>query len=99
MMHVYPQHHWHDEVVILGNKKALLELGMCLVNLAKQEGEFGSVETAPLFTADGEGYTIKLRRYDGPMHSETDDEDWQIWRLPYVDPEARDRREDTALPF
>lgn len=90
LLHVYGQHHWHDEVIILGNKKALGALARALEKAIKS----GRGETGDLYTADGEGYIVVVLRRD-----ETWPEGWEHLALPYTDDCARERRGDAVWPW
>ncbi|MGI9951951.1 hypothetical protein V3F56_06250 [Moorellaceae bacterium AZ2] len=89
LLHVYGQHHWHDEAVILGNKKALEALARAVEKAIKS----GRGEAEP-YTADGEGYTVVVLRKDEPWP-----EGWERVALPYTDDCARDRRENIIWPW
>ena len=75
-LHIYAQAFWHEEAVIVGNRDALLALADAIQYAANVDGE----THAEAFTADGEGYTVRVRLmdYDG----------MRKLRLPYTDEDA-----------
>lgn len=77
-LHIYAQAFWHEEAVIVGNRDALLALADA-INVAVLSGDSGT-ESMEAFTADGEGYTVRVRLmdYDG----------MRKLRLPYTDEDA-----------
>lgn len=56
VLHVYGQHCPHDDVWISGDRCALLALRDC-IDSALERG----ADQSDNFTADGEGYTVKVR--------------------------------------
>lgn len=90
LLHVYGQHAWHDEVVIIGNKQAL-EILQAAVKQALKDGRS---EMPAVFTADGEGYNVIILRWDVPWP-----EEWTRLALPYTADCARDGRENVLRPW
>lgn len=54
-LQIYGQYCWHDDAVIVGDKKALLEL-RSLIDKALSDGE----AISEVFVTDGEGYSIAV---------------------------------------
>lgn len=85
-LHVYAQPFWHTNATIVGNTEAIKLLRqLCDMALESQTagGEF--------MTSDGEGYHCRVICTD-------DSELWGKLQLPYIDEDARDRRENTINP-
>lgn len=58
-MHIYAQHGWHGEALILGTREALANLREAIDRaLADKNGE----AKAEAIAGDGEGYAVEIRR-------------------------------------
>lgn len=74
-LHIYGQVYNHDHAFIVGNKESLEKLRKA-IEAALETGS--AVGEASAFSADGEGYDIKVYR-------EEDDSYWDKAKLPYTD--------------
>ena len=85
LLHVLPQHQWHDEVVIVGNMAGLLKLKAALDDAISR----GENVSRSVFCTDGEGYRVIVI-------PATND---QMEEVPYgyTDPIARDKGQD--MPY
>lgn len=72
-LHVYSPTYFHDHAFIVGNKAALEELRSAI-----EMALAGSSGSATAFTADGEGFEVKV-------YCEEEDEYWNKASLPYTD--------------
>lgn len=74
-LHIYGQTLWHDHAFIVGDTTALIALRDA-IDAALEAGTAATETTS--FTADGEGYEIKVYR-------EEEEEYWDKSLLPYTD--------------
>jgi hypothetical protein len=61
-LQIEPQHYWHHEAYIRGNREALLALAEVLTKAANGT----EAATGTLFASDGEGYHVIAIRVDRP---------------------------------
>jgi hypothetical protein len=64
LLHVYGHAYPHDDVVIVGTAERLLFLARILEVASR--GSQNAPNAAGNFTADGEGYTVRVRCVDAP---------------------------------
>ncbi|MGE5593063.1 MAG: hypothetical protein ACM3X3_05220 [Betaproteobacteria bacterium] len=88
-LHVYGQEQWHDDVQIIGNKRALQALRDAVNAVLQEHKEEASMDT--VFTGDGEGYRVTVIRLD-------DERTWPTLAVPYTDEFARETREGAVWP-
>lgn len=75
LVHIYPQVAWHDDVYIIANEEGLLAL-QTAIDKALKKGK----SVARVFTADGEGYGVKVLLHSAGWPSE----EWKTLALPYT---------------
>jgi hypothetical protein len=63
VLHIYAQAFWHEEAVIVGTREALLALADA-INVAVLKDNSDGVERMEAYTADGEGYDVRIRLMD-----------------------------------
>jgi hypothetical protein len=88
-LHIYGQSYFHEHAFIVGNTEALRALRDAIDD-ALETGTVVSGITA--FTADGEGYEVKVYR-------EEDKEYWDNASLPYTDRTIFSDRDDAIGPW
>lgn len=93
VVHLYAQEQWHGDAYILGNMEGLRELHSTLTEILTIRGGMTAVTSEPVFTADGEGYNIRMRIIEGEPHSE----EWNEYELPYRDKMARGPTDENTL--
>lgn len=79
-LHVYGQGVWHDSVLIVGNRKALLTLRATIDKALKRSG---AQTSDTVFAGDGEGYNALITRCDNERL-------WPQLAAPYTDEIAQD---------
>ena len=84
LLHIYGQGYWHDEVRIIGNREALLELRETIA-----EALYGNPYFMETFAVDGEGYTITVRLVEGGF----DSPEWDAMPLPYSEDFAQGKED------
>ncbi len=88
---MYAQKAWHDDAFIIGNRAALTALRAAIDQALEQPD--GRGVTTEVFAADGEGYTVRVRRLlDEPWAGF-----WERLAMPYTHAIAADRPSDGAL--
>lgn len=85
-LNVYPQHVWHDDVYIVGNRAALE-----LLAEAVQKALDGGRGQCLSFANDGEGYDVHIVRLEG-------EETWDRMAVPYTADYAEENRPDALWP-
>lgn len=86
LLHIYGQKAWHDEVIIVGNKKSLKSLIQALIDAIA----LGAGRAKEVMVTDGEGYDVLILTEDSPWA----DKEWMQMPLPYTDEIARTQDDD-----
>ena len=95
-LHIYPQGSHHDDVLIVGDRKALLclrhTINYCLDAYATRiRGGVGNPSTgADVFTNDGEGYLVRVLCVTKVPDN---------LAVPYTEAYASERRKDAIWPY
>ena len=91
LIHIYGQSQWHDDCYIVGSIEGLKMLQQA-ISEALENGQ--AVTGDHLFTSDGEGYEIRVIRFEAPWGAE-----WFQLPSTYVDyPESRPE-EQVMAPY
>jgi len=86
-LHVYPQEHPHDEVVLVGNRAALEALQRAVSDAL---GSGARSAGALVFAGDGEGYAVVVIPFEGGVDG------WRYLAVPYTAEGFREHREEAT---
>ena len=85
LLHIYGHEAWHDQVVIVGNARALNFLRDAITAALSRDGR----GQCGVFTSDGEGYDVQVLREDAGWEDNAGM--WRKLATPYRDAVARGR--------
>ena len=90
ILHIHAQAYWHGDAWIVGNREALERLRELIYAAL-----LGVIIKADFFTNDGEGYSVHIV----PVEGQIDTPAIASLAVPYIDPDAEEKRGDAVWPW